>query len=52
MIDYILQSLPFVLALIIYFARLEVRLAKMSKDICWIMKELKICQPHLEKRTR
>ncbi len=52
MIDYLLQSLPFVLALIIYFARLEIRLAKISTDICWIKKELEICPPHLEKRIR
>lgn len=38
MIDYLLQSLPFVLVLVVYFVRLEVRLAKMSRDICWIKK--------------
>lgn len=52
MIDYILQSLPFVLALIIYFVRLEVCLAKILKDICWIKKELGFCPPHLAKRIR
>lgn len=32
---------PFIIALLIYFVRLERKLAKMSTDLCWIKKVLR-----------
>jgi len=40
MFDYIVKSLPILFVLIVYFVRLEVRLALMKKDLCWIKKRL------------
>lgn len=40
MFDYIIKSLPVLAALIIYFVRLEVKLAVIKKDLCWIKKRL------------
>lgn len=40
MFDYIIKSLPVLLVLIVYFCRLEVRLALIKKDLCWIKKRL------------
>jgi len=47
MIDYILQILPVLAALFVYFVRLEVKLAAMQRDICWIKKGITPCPPHL-----
>jgi len=38
--DYIIKSLPVLAALIFYFVRLEVKLAVIKKDLCWIKKRL------------
>ena len=40
MLDYILKALPILAALIIYFVRLEVKLAVITRDLCWIKKRL------------
>lgn len=40
MIEYISVLTPIVLVLIIYFVRLERRLAKITTDICWIKKSI------------
>jgi len=45
MIEYLAVLAPVVIGLIIYFSRLEARIAKIMTDICWIKKELKPCQP-------
>lgn len=45
MVDYLTAIGPIIIALIIYFVRLESRLAKMSNDLCWIKKELLKCPP-------
>lgn len=45
MIDYLLRSLPIVVALVIYFVRLEVKIATIQRDICWIKKAITPCQP-------
>jgi len=38
--EYVAILTPVILGLIIYFARLEGRLAKIMTDLCWIKKEL------------
>jgi len=43
MVDYLMVIVPVVLALIVYFVRLEKRLTKISTDLCWIKKELLKC---------
>lgn len=40
MIKELIPVLPIVVAMLLYFLRLEVRLAKIVKDICWIKKLL------------
>lgn len=45
MLEYFAILTPVILALIIYFVRLESRLAKITTDVCWIKKELQKCQP-------
>lgn len=52
MLDYTLQVLPILILLIAYFIRLEIRLAKVTQDICWIKKYIGTCQQHLEKSTQ
>jgi len=52
MIDYLFKTAPFVIAFIVYFIRLEVKLASISNDLCWIKKivreilrdQTKICE--------
>lgn len=38
--DYIFAAIPVLIAAIIYFVRIEVRLAKISSDVGWIKKVL------------
>jgi len=52
MIEYIAILIPLLLGLVIYFARLEGRLAKIMTDLCWIKKELKPCPPISEESSR
>lgn len=40
MLDIIYQSLPYVVALLAWALRVEVKLAKMHSDIAWIIKLL------------
>ncbi|MBA7493990.1 hypothetical protein ES702_04556 [subsurface metagenome] len=40
MIDYLIKALPILAALIVYFVRLEVKLAVITRDLCWIKKRL------------
>lgn len=39
-IDYFIRSLPVVLVVLVYFVRLETRLAKINNDLYWIKKQL------------
>jgi len=48
MIDYFFQALPVLAALLIYFVRLEIKLATIQRDICWIKKALDKCPQLLE----
>lgn len=43
MLEYITAVGPVIIALIIYFVRLETRLTEIRKDLCWIKKELENC---------
>ena len=51
MINYLLNSLPLVAALIVWAVRLEVKIARIQTDITWLKKELPQCQPTLEDPT-
>ena len=52
MIEILTAIGPVLIALIIYFVRLETRLTKILTDLCWIKKELKPCPPTLEKSSQ
>lgn len=52
MIDYLIQILPFLAALVIYFVRLEVKLATLQRDVCWIKKAITPCPPLSEDTTQ
>lgn len=43
MIEYLSVIGPVMIALIIYFVRLETRLARILTDLCWVKKELLKC---------
>ena len=43
-LEILSKSAPLVVIVMAYFIHLEVRLTKMSDDIKWIKKNLKICQ--------
>jgi len=49
MFEYLSIIVPFVVALVIYFVRLESRLAKISADISWIKRSIELCRPTSEK---
>lgn len=44
MLDYFAHIAPIVVALIVYFVRLESRMAKICQDLCWIKKVMEKCQ--------
>lgn len=48
MVDYLLHSLPVVAALVVYFVRVEVKLAVMQRDLCWIKESIRACPPTSE----
>lgn len=50
-VEYILQSLPIIVALIIWAVRLEKKITRIETDISWIKKELPACQQTLEDPT-
>lgn len=45
MIEYLTAIGPILIALIIYFVRLETRITKILTDLCWMKKEIKKCPP-------
>lgn len=51
MINYLLNSLPLVAALIIWAVRLEIKIAKIQTDITWLKQELPQCPPTSDDRT-
>lgn len=44
MIEDVIRLWPIMCALVVYFVRLEVSLAKMKTDICWIKKHLEVSE--------
>ena len=44
MIEHILKLWPVLLVLVVYFVRLEARLAKICTDLSWIKKYINKCQ--------
>ena len=51
MLEYIYQSLPIIVCLVVWAVRLEVRIAKIQTDIGWLKQERVGCQPPLDKST-
>lgn len=47
-IEYFIQIAPVLVIIIIYFVRLEIRLAKICESLKWIRRELNICRPPLD----
>lgn len=45
MIEYLTAIGPILVALIIYFVRLETRITKILTDLCWMKKEMAKCPP-------
>jgi len=43
---------PFVLAILVFFFRIETRLSKIEVDISWIKKVLPTCLPSSEENTQ
>ena len=43
MTDYLLKNLPAIVLIVVYFVRLEVKIAKIQQDICWIKKNINKC---------
>lgn len=41
-------ALPACFMLVFYFVALAARLARIETNITWIIKELKLCRPHLK----
>lgn len=52
MLDYFVNALPVLAALLIYFVRLEVKLAEIRTDVNWIKKFVGSCQPLSDPNTQ
>lgn len=50
-LSYILNNLPFIVALLIWAVRLEKKITRIETNLAWLMKEVPTCQPPLEKHT-
>jgi len=44
MLNYVLQCLPFIIVILAWAIRLEVKLAQIQTDLSWIKKEIPKCQ--------
>lgn len=51
MLDYLAIIGPVLIALTVYFVRLESRMTRMSTDISWIKRHITACQPPSEENT-
>jgi len=51
-LQYILNSIPLIIALIVWAVHLEKKITMMETNISWLMKELPACRPNSEKITR
>lgn len=52
MMEHILNLWPLLLALVVYFVRLETRLTKICTDLGWIKKYITACQQHSDQNTQ
>lgn len=50
-LHYILNSIPLVIALVIWAVRLEKKITRIETDIAWLKKELPACRQSLEDLT-
>lgn len=44
MLEYLTNSIPLIIALIVWAIRLETKIAKIQTDISWLKKELPTCR--------
>jgi len=44
-LEYLTQSIPLIIALVIWAVHLEVKIARIQTDITWLKKELPGCLP-------
>lgn len=51
MVDYFINALPILAALLVYFVRLEVKLAEIRTDLTWVKKYVGSCQQPLDQDT-
>ena len=47
-LNYLFQSIPVVVAIIIWAVRIEIRLAQISTDLKWILEDQSQCQQNLD----
>ena len=50
-INYLLHSIPLIIALLIWAVRLEKKITKVETDITWIREMIPKCQPTSAKPT-
>ena len=50
-LQYIIDSIPLIIALVIWAVRLEKRLTRIETNITWMIKEMYRCPQFLEKHT-
>jgi len=51
-LNYLLNSIPLIVALIIWAVRLEKKITRIETNLSWLMKEVPGCLPNSEKTTR
>jgi len=51
-LQYILNSIPLIVALVIWAVHLEKKITRIETDISWLKKELPTCRPTSEDPTR
>jgi len=50
-LQYIINSIPLVVALVIWAVHLEKKITRIETDISWLKKELPACRPTSENPT-
>lgn len=43
-ISYIFNNIPSIILIVVYFVRIEIKIAKISQDISWIKRNINKCQ--------
>ena len=51
-LQYIINSIPLIVALVIWAVHLEKKITRIETDISWLKKELPTCRPTSEDPTR